>query len=142
MKKPFKIIAISILLIGFVSCSQTHPPSKETSISEQENIFIDLDADVFKTKIEKGDGTLLDVRTLGEIKSGKIKGAKHIDYYSSDFISQVSELDKKKPVYLYCASGGRSGGAMLKMKSLGFTELYNLNGGIGAWKKSGYPTIK
>jgi rhodanese-related sulfurtransferase len=61
-----------------------------------------------------------------------------MDYHASDFTDQVSKLDQTKPICVYCASGGRSRGAMEKMKSLGFSEVYNLMGGFRAWQASGF----
>ena len=49
-------------------------------------------------------------------------------------------LDKEKPVYLYCRSGKRSASAAEKLKEAGFTEVYNLKGGILAWKEKQYET--
>ena len=128
--------------IGLTSCSEAQTVVDEKKVSKQQFVYENLDVDAFKEMLEDGRGTILDVRTKKEVNNGTISGAVHIDYFSSDFIEEVSHLDKSKPVYIYCASGGRSGGAMEKMKNLGFTEIYNLNGGMGAWESSGYPIVK
>jgi len=48
----------------------------------------------------------------------------------------MSELDKTKPVYVYCLSGKRSGNSMLILQELGFKEVYNLIGGYRHWPKT------
>jgi phage shock protein E len=86
--------------------------------------------------------TVLDVRTGQEVATGVLPGAIVIDYFSSDFSQQLSKLDKTKPVFLYCAVGGRSGKAMQQMQQAGFKTVYNLAGGMEAWRKAGYPVAK
>lgn len=94
----------------------------------------------FKQLAESGNGIVLDVRTSGEIARGHIKGASFVDYYDPKFKEKVALMQKDKPIYVYCASGGRSAGAARTMASLGFKQVYNLNGGIRAWSYAGYPT--
>jgi rhodanese-related sulfurtransferase len=128
------ILGIFIAMLGlltFNSCA-------EGQQSKGEN----LDAAQFKAVIEKGNVSLLDVRTPGEFGAGYIEGATNIDWYAGDFKERVAKLDKAKPVYIYCASGGRSSSALSTMKALGFKEVYHLQGGMGAWRKAGYPVKK
>lgn len=100
----------------------------------------DLSAAEFKAVAESPDITLLDIRTSGEFASGAIAGAKNIDWYNGEnFKSEVSKLNKDKPVYMYCASGNRSGSAIELLKAMGFKEVYHLQGGMGAWRRAGYP---
>jgi 3-mercaptopyruvate sulfurtransferase SseA len=40
---------------------------------------------------------------------------------------------------VYCKSGGRSGEAATMMKEMGFTEVYNMQGGMLAWSNAGMP---
>lgn len=99
-----------------------------------------LDAAQFEKKLkEKADKIILDVRTAGEFADGHLPGAVMIDYYKSDFRQQVNKLDKTKPVFVYCASGVRSSSAAKILSQSGFTEVYNLQGGIHAWYRSGKP---
>ena len=72
---------------------------------------------------------ILDVRTPSEAASGKMKGAKVINYMSPDFSQKVSALPKDQAYLVYCRSGRRSAGAVAKMLQLGFAEVYNLRGG-------------
>ena len=78
---------------------------------------------------------LVDVRTPKEYSEGYIGKAKNINFFDDDFTTQMSKkIDKNKPVVLYCRSGRRSANAALKLKDLGFKQIYDLNGGILSWK--------
>jgi rhodanese-related sulfurtransferase len=96
-----------------------------------------LNADAFE-KMLKTDKTvqLVDVRTPDEFAGGHIQGAINYDYYAADFAQKIAKLDKKRPVMVYCAVGGRSGSAAGQLKNLGFTKVYDLDGGMGAWQKA------
>lgn len=87
-------------------------------------------------------GQVLDVRTPEEWATGTITGARFIDFNAGGFKeAATAQLDKAKPVYVYCAAGGRSYRAGRQLKELGFTEVYDLVGGMGAWKEAGMPTV-
>lgn len=88
---------------------------------------------------EKSDLQLIDVRTDQEYKAGHLSKSMLIDYYKPDFKSQLAKLDKNKPIAVYCAVGGRSGGALKILKTLGFKEAYDLAGGIRDWEKQKLP---
>jgi len=99
-----------------------------------------LSAAAFKDKFAATAGAMLiDVRTPGELNRGKIAGASHWDYNTGAFSEAVKTLDKNKPYFVYCAAGGRSASAVQEMKQLGFKEIYELDGGMGAWVKNGLP---
>lgn len=84
---------------------------------------------------------ILDVRTPPEFSGGHLENAVNMDYYSSEFIIRLNGLDKTKAYLVYCRSGYRSGQTMELMKLLGFTEVYNMLGGILAWSDAGYPVV-
>jgi rhodanese-related sulfurtransferase len=97
----------------------------------------------FETKLSATkDKIILDVRTPEEFKENHLAGATTINFYDKDFQNQLGKLNKAKPVFVYCAGGVRSGKASKLMESLGFTSIYNLDGGIKAWKASGKPVVK
>ena len=63
--------------------------------------------------------------------------ARNIDWNADGFDANVSSLDKSKPVFVYCLSGGRSSAAAQKMHNLGFTNVYELEGGLMKWRAAG-----
>lgn len=87
----------------------------------------------FKNHVENTNVTLIDVRTPEEFREGKIYHAKNINYFDNEFVAKINELDKEKPVYLYCRSGNRSQKAAKKMKKLGFKHIIDLEGGYMNW---------
>jgi rhodanese-related sulfurtransferase len=99
------------------------------------SIAKNVSVEEFGKLIASKQGVLLDVRTAAEVKKGAIENSIHIDLFADDFLAQVLKLDKNKPVYVYCASGGRSGEAMDIMSRNGFKAVYNLEGGYGVWIK-------
>lgn len=78
---------------------------------------------------------LVDVRTPKEFSENCINQAKNINVESADFEQQLSGLDKKKPVYVYCRTGKRSDKAAQKMAKMGFKKIYDVEGGVTAWDK-------
>ena len=88
------------------------------------------------------NGLLLDVRTDNEFAQGHLRGAQQIDFYRDDFADALEKLDKDQPVFIYCRSGNRSGKVAKQMKAMGFSAVYNLEGGIGAWSKRNKPVAK
>ncbi|MEO0897138.1 MAG: rhodanese-like domain-containing protein [Bacteroidota bacterium] len=92
----------------------------------------------FQTAMQNsGQYILLDVRTPEEYASGKIQGAKNINVRNRSFNQEVAQLDINLPVFVYCHSGGRSAYAASKLQSMGFLQVYDLRGGITAWKSQG-----
>ena len=78
---------------------------------------------VAREKVAAG-ALLLDVRTAAEFRSGAIPGAKNIPVQA--LAARTGELDPKRPVVVYCASGVRSGSAASLLKRRGFAEVYDL----------------
>ena len=85
---------------------------------------------------------LLDVRTPKEVSRSYIKNAVFMDFHDSLFEKRLTTIDKKMPVFVYCAIGVRSHDAAVMLNKLGFTDVYDLKGGIINWKLDGLPIIK
>lgn len=99
----------------------------------------DLAPAQFKKELEAQHGLLLDVRTPAEVAKGKIASASVVDFNAPKFEQKVSLIARDKPVFVYCARGGRSGQAATLLTKLGFAKVYNLTGGIIAWTSEGLP---
>ena len=72
---------------------------------------------------------LIDVRTPGEQAGGMLEGAIALDYSGAGFRQNAAALDRGRPVFLYCAKGGRSAGAAEVFEELGFERVVDLEGG-------------
>ncbi|MES2518458.1 MAG: thioredoxin domain-containing protein [Bacteroidota bacterium] len=93
-----------------------------------------LSIDDFEKKYaETPTAQLVDVRTTGEYGGGHLPKSQNIDYRSADFTQKIQTLDKSKPVFVYCLSGGRSAEAANIMKQNGFKEVYEMGGGYLKW---------
>lgn len=85
------------------------------------------------------DAQVVDVRTPREFAEGYISDAKNIDWNNDNFEKKVANLDKDKPTFVYCQSGKRSRSAANKMREMGFTNVYELSGGINGWQSADLP---
>lgn len=86
--------------------------------------------------------TIVDVRTPNEFHQGHLINAINVDWNDENFEQQVAVLDKEKPVFIYCLSGGRSSRAAKKMLELNFKNVIELKGGIIEWRKNEFPEVK
>ena len=119
MKKLF-------LLLLLISCS-----GKENVNSLTPG---DFDAKLKNTP----NAILLDVRTEEELKEGMLEGAQNI-VYDKAFDQKLGGLLKETPIFIYCAKGKRSSQAAEILKEKGFREVYQLKGGIVAWREANMP---
>jgi len=78
------------------------------------------------------DFQLIDVREQHEIDFASI-GGEHI--VLGDLLARQAEVEDEKDVVIMCRSGQRSGAAVNALQQQGFTNLYNLKGGITAWSR-------
>jgi phage shock protein E len=108
------------------------------STSNSQNISKVIDVGAFEKQMKSDKKVVVvDLRTDQEVVQGVIEGAIQIDYRSQDFKKKLEELDKSKTYMVYCAVGGRSGRAASLMNEIGFKEIYDLKGGMTAWKAEG-----
>lgn len=95
-----------------------------------------------KEVLDEKDGTIiLDVRMPEEYAAGHIAGSRLIPLPELPE-NLVKIPDKSKKIFVYCRSGGRSGRAVAFLRQLGYTDVYNVAGGIIAWMEKGYPLEK
>lgn len=89
----------------------------------------DITIEELKNKVTQG-AILIDVRSNQEYREGHLQGAINIPDF--EIINRVQrEIPKKNQlVILYCQYGGRSKNASMIMKKLGYTNVYNLYGGL------------
>lgn len=121
MKKV--ILSIATFLLMAVSC-----------INQKQEGVVVASVDAFEQKMNEPEVQLIDVRTDGEYAEGHIANATNIDVLQSDFKDKVANLDKEKPVMVYCKMGGRSAKAAGILKEMGFKDVTDLEGGYTAWK--------
>jgi monothiol glutaredoxin len=81
---------------------------------------------------------LFDVRTPEERAIAHIEGARLLD---SDVVAQLEQLDKSTLLVFHCHHGGRSQRAAEHFAALGFTNVWNVAGGIDAWSQEVDPNV-
>ena len=91
------------------------------------------------TQLMNRDALVLDVREPKEMEGGKLPNAVHIPL--SELDKRIGEIASRagKPVVAYCARGQRSRGAGAALAKAGFKDIYNLQGGLAAWRGAGLP---
>lgn len=118
-----KFLSLVLLSFLFLSCQGQSSKAIQT-----------VDVKSYAEKLKTTENPqLLDVRTPAEFSTGHIENAKNVNWNGSDFIAEANKYDKSKPIFVYCKVGGRSAQAADKLVQLGFTEIYNLDGGIMKW---------
>ena len=121
-------LIILLLTLTLLSCQQQTAQSVQT-----------IEPATFAGKLKSSENAqLIDVRTPGEFASDHLDNAANIDWNGADFNARAEKLDKTKPVFVYCKSGGRSASAANRLSELGFAEVYNMDGGIMKWNSGGY----
>lgn len=99
----------------FICCVSCETNSAQTASS--------LDVKAYRAQLTgEKSFQLVDVRTAEEFESGHLERAININYNGNDFEQQINALDKNKPTYIYCLSGGRSSAAMDVMTKKGLNK--------------------
>ncbi|WP_052599101.1 rhodanese-like domain-containing protein [Aureispira sp. CCB-QB1] len=127
--KLLNLFAISLLsLTVFIACGNG-------SVASVEQVEL-LSCKDFDQKIKETESVqLIDVRTSDEFAGGTIGSAINIDFFGENFKEEMAKLDLERPVFVFCAKGGRSGKASAICKELGFKKIYDLDGGYTAWSQ-------
>ncbi len=89
--------------------------------------------------LSAGKIDVLDVRSDAEWREGRIKEARHI--YVGELERRVNEIPKDRAVACICSTGMRASMAASILKKAGVKTVYNVLGGIEAWKKKDYPLL-
>ncbi len=141
--KIVKSLSVCItLVLVIMSCQLNEEVEKgDSTILVNEQISKDISVLEFQKLISE-NSIILDVRTADEYNAGHLADAVNIDFFSTNFMDDVLELNKSKTLLIHCASGGRSSKAMSKLTSKGFNTMYNMLGGFGAWKNNNLPSVK
>ena len=129
MKNVLSALFISGVLMVF-GCSKTQTQDAKNLLSSQE----------FSNSISSiQDKIILDVRTPAEYSSGHIQDAINIDWNNGDFEQKTSSIDKNKTIMVYCLSGGRSSAAASYLRSAGYRDIKELDGGMMSWRAANLP---
>jgi rhodanese-related sulfurtransferase len=137
-----RIFFILILSIFAFSGCQTGASEKvgNTTVGAMQNEIKQISVGEAKAAASSTGAQFIDVRTTEEYVGGHAVSAAHfpLDTLESD----LSKLDKNKPVYVICQTGRRSQKGSEILQKAGFKDIYNIQGGTAAWIEAGFPTEK
>lgn len=124
-----RILFAAILSLSLTSCTAqegvTYTPAKADSLIQAHK--------------DDSNFVLLDIRTPEEYGMGHLPDSRLLDFYGANFEAELEKLPRNAPILLYCRSGNRSGQAIRKMQSLGFTDVHHLAGGVISWQAEARP---
>ena len=95
---------------------------------------------VHEVKKRENELQIVDVRSPEEWEKGHIPAATHI--FLPELEKRARELEKKKPVAVYCDSGYRASLGTSILQKQGFVEVHNVPGSWQAWRNANYPIEK
>jgi len=132
-----------MFMIVLSACgAQNATPAKDS----QANVFQGIaTADASSMISQNKDMVILDVRTPEEYAQGHLENAVNVDFRGSDgvpFRDRLQKLDPAKTYLVYCRTGQRSKSATQLMLNSGFTQVYNLEGGITKWQTDRGAVVK
>ena len=92
--------------------------------------------------INQKDAVVIDIRDQADYQRGHILNAK--SFPDKVLAERKTELEKLKsaPIIVSCDTGQRAGPAAQKLREMGFTEVFVLQGGLNAWREAGLPVTK
>lgn len=99
--------------------------------------FKNITAGELQTMLQQGGLRLVDVRTDAEVARGKIPQGEPLPLHLIPM--RINEMDKAATTVFYCQMGGRSAQAAAFAAANGFSDVYNLQGGITGWAQAGLP---
>lgn len=144
MLHPRKVLTSLLLPLLFASCVRAQVPQRlETGYAPLDQklerlVTANERALSAKEAAALENALFLDAREPVEYGVSHLPGALNIGYDNLDF-KAVKDVDKSRPVVVYCTVGYRSERAAEKLRKKGFTNVYNLYGSLYAWKLAGFP---
>jgi len=134
------ILLLLLITVLFFSMQKKEIPTGFETVSVEEA----------REMIEKDGVFILDVRTPAEFNSSHVEGATLIPVtnsggsnLSSDQLleARINEVPRDKKILVYCRTGHRSTTASNILVAAGYSDVYNMEGGITAWTGAGYPVV-
>jgi rhodanese-related sulfurtransferase len=133
-------ITMMVVLMALFSKGQ-NKPGFFTMINTLTKGSVDtVSSESLKQLINEGEIVLLDAREKSEYDVSHLPNALWVGYDTFK-IKSVQNLDREKPVVVYCSIGKRSEDIGMKLKEAGFTKVYNHYGGIFDWTNKGFKVV-
>jgi len=116
------------------------PPADSKKTMTSSDSIPETTVEDLKARLDRGDAfVLLDVREPAELEIASLPGALNIPL--GELPSRLAELDPRAEILILCRSGGRSANALEFLRDSGFSNLWNVEGGINAWSRRIDPAV-
>lgn len=119
-------ITFLIFISAFQACKE---------VEAKENVQL-ISVEEMKDQLRLDDVQVIDVRSQTDFSEAHIIKAKNL-VYDDKFAEKIANLDKSKPVIVYCTTGHTSAEAVKLLKEHGFKKIYDLEGGLEKWVLEG-----
>lgn len=135
MKRHILYLALFFSSIGFAQRTITELLKKYNS---EDIPYISVQ----ELAMPKTDAMLLDARELKEYEVSHLENALHVGYDHFDLNTVLKIIpETSTTIVVYCSVGIRSEDIAQQLRKAGYTEVYNLFGGIFEWKNHNFPVI-
>ncbi len=140
--KKLLLICTVIFAVTLLSCKDESKINGAATETVMSNIKVVTPQEVYDALQEDATLQLIDVRTPEEYGVTHLKSSQNICVTTPGFEKKAAKLDKSLPVYVYCKKGGRSAQASQILADMGFTKIYDLQGGITNWESQELEMVK
>jgi len=142
MARRFHLIALLVVIVLLVAaCGGEKEATKERENSAQPATFTTVSVQDAHEQLDGDDGAIVvDVREPDEWATTGYPPAARLIPLGEFEQRAPDELPKDADIYLICNSGNRSAVASQQLIDLGYTRVFNVEGGIQAWLQAGLPT--
>lgn len=129
---------VFLLAAAALAAYSLHACSRGKAGAGQNYSVLTVDAEEFADLLKRRNVRLIDVRTAKEYAEGHLDEAENMDVNRADFDTLCADVHGT--VAVYCRGGKRSMKAARRLAARGCT-VYNLDGGIVAWRKAGKEVV-
>ena len=141
MKKTlFSLLVILLFASLLAACGGSAPAAEKAPEVDLTALPVDLTVQQVNAIRNHPDVVLIDVREQWEYDAGHIPDVKLIPL--GELPNRLDEIPQDKFVVMTCRSGNRSNQAAQFLRSKGFDNVHNMQGGILAWQQAGFPVEK
>lgn len=134
------LLAAAVLLTACGGSTQSQAAGEGKKISVQGGKFTNINPPLLQTMLLEKDFVFINVHVpyAGDIPETDLS----IPYDQIEQNLDKLPEDKDAKIVIYCRSGSMSRDAVQELVRLGYTNIWNLEGGFNAWERAGLPLIK